>query len=89
MVDTPDFNGDWYRRYFPEYLGGGLEFVWGFRVSGHTSSGMAYFDELAGPHGVVFTLFPKKGASKEEIKTAKAELRHNRDVVGLSIIELT
>ncbi len=51
-----------------------------------TSNGIEYVDELAGMLGARFWLYPIKGVhTQEDVAQAKAELRRERDVVGLKI----
>lgn len=49
-----------------------------------TMSGMRYYEELAGPNGMNFILYPIYDKDTEEsIKRAKTELRRDRDVVSI------
>lgn len=53
----------------------------------YTENGMLYTWELAGPNGASFILYPDQRHTKEDIDKAKALLRHNQDVVSLSIAD--
>ena len=47
-----------------------------------TSNGVVYDWWLAGPQGANFTLIKTPGTTNAQLKSARAELRQTRDVVG-------
>lgn len=51
----------------------------------YTTNGILYTWELAGSEGASFILYPTDNNSKAEINAAKAELRHNHDVIWLRL----
>jgi hypothetical protein len=50
-----------------------------------TSNGIEYIDELAGPDGASFVLYPAAEHTAEMIKAAIRELFNNRDVVAMKV----
>ena len=53
----------------------------------HTSNGIPYKEELAGPNGMSYILFPSATDTKEMITVAKSELRRQKDVVRLKVAD--
>jgi hypothetical protein len=47
-----------------------------------------WVEELASSQGMRFTLLPLATATNKEVMQVKSNLRHNRDVVGLSILRV-
>lgn len=48
-----------------------------------TASGVAYYEELAGPNGMSFLLIEEEGTSKDKLERAVDQLRSDHDVVGV------
>jgi len=87
ILSKPDFNGDWWNRYFdnPEY-------AHAYRITGEirfNDSVILVNEELANINGASFFLFVHKGMSKNQIKLAKRLIRHKRDAVSIIAIRYT
>jgi len=52
-----------------------------------TSNGIEYTDEIAGPDGAGFVLYPTAEHTPEMIKSAVTELFNNRDVVAMKVAD--
>ena len=82
LMETPDFDGDWWARYFPAYVGQAAEAC---RVEGRTPQGALWEHELCSG-GADYRVFVAHDASTSAIKQSIAYLRGNYDVVGVSLI---
>jgi hypothetical protein len=51
-----------------------------------TPAGVEYEEELAGPNGMHFTLYPGPEHTAEDVARSKRWLRIHRDVVGIHTI---
>ena len=51
-------------------------------------NGILFHEELAGPNGMSFTLYPMPNQPHSEVMAAKEQLRHERDVVHISICRI-
>lgn len=85
-VASPDFSGDWQRRYFP---GGTWRTVDAHRVFEETPNGMTYFWELSGPDGIWVMLFADPDASAKQIAESKEFLRTTQDTTGIAVFRVT
>jgi len=52
-----------------------------------TSNGIEYYDEIAGPDGAGFILYPTAEHTPEMIKSAVRELFNDRDVVSMKVAD--
>ena len=80
LTDTPNWDDDWWERYFPDNTGE----VDAWRVdSDMTPQGIRYFWELSGPDGAFYLILPEPCHSNDDVKAAKAFIRYSFDVVTL------
>lgn len=54
-------------------------------MKNYTSNGILFTEEITSINGASFVLFPEKHHSKEDIQQAKAQIRHERDVVSMTL----
>lgn len=62
-----------------------MDLAWAKRWGQVTRSGIHYSDDLAGSEGVTITFLLEGTPSAEALADAKAQLRHERDVVGFAV----
>lgn len=79
--ENPDFSGEWQHRY-----GGTWRDIYAWRIYSHsTVLNIPCHEELSGPDGCHFTLFCYTSEHINNLTKAKAKLRQDRDVTGLTI----
>jgi hypothetical protein len=89
IVTSPNFDGDWHGRYFPCNTWETVDAVHRFEQV-ETDAGPLWFDaELAGPDGVSVIIYAEPDSTPEQIEQAKRRIRHQRDVVRLSVFRIT
>ena len=85
IVDDPDFDGDWWGRYFPGANQDKNSFM-ALRLESEKINGIPYSWELGGPGGAVYWLFPEYGFhDRLSIKQAKAIIRHKFDALRIYV----
>lgn len=80
-VEDPDWEDGWEGRWFPDAK---IVDVEAWHVDG-VAEDIFFNEELAGPDGMSFLLFPEPKHDNEAVKKAKAWLRHSRDVVRIYV----
>ena len=80
LVESPDWSDDWQTRYMPDATPSEVD---AYRINGF-ACGIAYNEELAGPDGMSYLLFPGR-AQRGDVAAAKAALRNAFDVVRIDV----
>lgn len=80
QFDNVNLEADWHQAY-----GGTWETVTCYRVY-ETVCGIPFSEELAGPDGMSFILFPCTPELNKKLAHAKRYLRNQRDVVRIYVI---
>lgn len=88
FTNTESWDGDWKKNY-PHLKG--LDYIDIFNPSiwSHdVANGLPFTYDLVSSGGI-FTLYADQDSTNEQIKMAKAEIRHKQDVVSLRVMKLT
>lgn len=90
MPEDESFDGDWKENY-PHTKGADGFDVEAFSFWGpdQTSNGIYYTYDLCSDGGLFQLVVDTATHSPEEVEKAKTELRNTRDVVSLSVVNLT
>jgi hypothetical protein len=88
-VDDPDWEGSWKGQY-PHTRGADWVDVYAYRLWDHDmiGNGIPYVYDLVRDGGLFTLLVDTDKHTPEDIKFAKAELRHQHDVVSLSVLRV-
>jgi len=84
-VHSPDWDGDWPKRYFPK--AGDCD-VAAFHVGEFTGNGIPYVCDFCHDGGLYTLLVDRDKHNDTDIEQAKAWLRHRNDVVTLHTYKL-
>ena len=88
ILDKPDYDGDWWQRYFP-----GCKYADAYRVTGEfvfSPESRIYINwELASAAGASYCLFAHRGITKNQIKLAKRYIHNSWDAVRITVFKYT
>ena len=88
ILDKPNWDGDWFERYFP-----GCSTADAYRISGEfvfSPESRIYVNwEIASAAGASYFLFAHKGITKNQIKLAKRYIRNSWDAVTITVVKYT
>jgi hypothetical protein len=87
VVTNPDFDGEWWNRYFPNSKWDVVDAVRIDDATG-TKTPVMFNEELAGPDGMSFMLIQGPGMTDEHILAAMQWLRRRRDVVRFHVLRI-
>ena len=87
MIDKPDYNGNWHKRYFPDMPECEAASIWDADSIDFDDYRVYYTYDLC-INGGHFTLYKFPLMDKDVITKAKAILRHQRDVVSVRTITI-
>ena len=91
LVNCPNFDGDWSRRYFPDHKP--TTDIDAYRIDGVAECGdgsrLFFTEELANCDGCWFGIFAEPTTTREQVQAAKADIRSKRDVVSFTTYRVT